>query len=123
MTSSSTCEDLAARIVANAVDGRASKDSLAALLVPSARHRFFDACAEIEKHYTVACGKCEPCLEGGCACEGGICLQPLLRAESDYRAACGREWAALFADLENRDPLWATSEIATWHRWAQTLVA
>jgi hypothetical protein len=38
--------------------------------------------------------------------EGERCLQPLLRAGTEYHKKCGAEWAALFADAANRDPSW-----------------
>lgn len=91
----------------HALDGRLSKHALASLLAPAARPVFFDACARIERRYTHACASTgDPCLESGCACEGEACLQPLLRAGSEYLKACGVEWNVLFADAPNRDQGW-----------------
>ena len=102
--------DKADRVMASAMRGCLSKDALAPLLNPSSREAFFRACALIERRYTQACaGAHDPCLESGCSCEDEICLQPLLRADADYRKACGAEWVRLFADAANRDPFWAVA--------------
>ena len=90
-----------------AIEGRLSKHALASLLTPPAQRPFFDACAAIELTYTEACRALnDPCLESGCAAEGERCLQPLLRAGTDYYKACGAEWAKLFDAPANREPSW-----------------
>ena len=104
-----------------ATEGRLSKHALASLLASSPRPAFLAACAGIEKGYTDACAAAgDPCLESGCSCEGETCLQPLLRAETEYQRACGAEWAKLFADGKNRDATWRLTasgyEIAEPHR-------
>ena len=35
-----------------------------------------------------------------------MCLQPLLRAGTEYYRACGAEWVRFFADAENRERGW-----------------
>jgi hypothetical protein len=98
--------DRSERAMKYAVDGRLSKQALASLLTPDSRQAFFDACATIEESYTTACGANDPCLESGCSCEGDTCLQPLLRATTEYQSACGAVWAKIFADSEHRDGAW-----------------
>jgi hypothetical protein len=93
-------------VITFAVGGRLSKHALASLLTATARKPFSEACATIELNYTKDCGLNNTCLEAGCSAEGERCLQPLLRAGSDYEKACGTEWAKLFADIANRDPSW-----------------
>ena len=101
--------DQADRMMAHAVAGRFAKDALACMLTPVSRPAFLEACADIEKRYTAACtARHDPCLESGCSCEGEVCLQPLLRADTEYLKACGAEWVRLFADPANRDPFWAS---------------
>lgn len=86
-----------------AEEGRLTKHALATTLTPEPRRRFLAACAAIEKKYTDTCAAAkDPCLESGCAAEGEICLEPLLRAGTEYHKACAAEWAKLFADHENR---------------------
>src|SRR4026208_354399 len=75
-----------------AEQGRLSKGVLVSLLDIGHRHAFLDACAAIEKKYTDECASNDPCLESGCAVQGEICLQPLLRAENEYHRACAAEW-------------------------------
>lgn len=95
------------RVMTYAADGALTKHALATLLTPEARRTFFDACARIEMEYTEACrAQGDPCLESGCSAEGERCLQPLLRAGSEYHKACGAEWVKLFATVANRDPSW-----------------
>ena len=85
--------------------GRAA--CIASLLAPEKRWGFLHSCAAIEKSYTDACAAAkDPCLESGCSCEGEVCLQPLLRANTAYQSQCGAEWAKLFADRGNRDASW-----------------
>jgi hypothetical protein len=95
------------QVIAYAVDGRFSKHALGSLLTAPARRPFYDACGAIEIRFTEACRALnDPCLDSGCSAEGERCLQPLLRAGTDYDKACGAEWAKLFADAANRDPSW-----------------
>lgn len=90
-----------------AAAGWLTKEALARLLSLPSRHTFLEACATIERGYTVACASTgDPCLASGCSCEGEACLQPLLRAGSEYLRACGAEWAKLFGDARNRDGAW-----------------
>jgi hypothetical protein len=91
-----------------AENGELSKQALVGLLAVNKRQAFLDACAAVEKQYTDECAASgSPCLEGGCAVQGEMCLQPLLRAEVDYHKACGRVWLTLFADPRNRVTSWA----------------
>ena len=91
------------QLVKYAEEGRLTKHALATMLTPEARRRFLEACAAIEKKYTDDCAAAkDPCLESGCSVEGEICLQPLLRAGTEYHKACAAEWAKLFARNENR---------------------
>ena len=86
-----------------AEEGRLTKHALATMLTPDSRRLFLDACAAIERKYTEDCAaQKDPCLESGCSAEGEICLQPLLRASTEYHKACAAEWAKLFARHENR---------------------
>lgn len=86
-----------------AEQGRLPKGVLVKLLDIEHRHAYLDACARIEKKYTEDCtAGNDPCLESGCAVEGEICLQPLLRAGTEYHRACAAEWLKLFADPRNR---------------------
>jgi hypothetical protein len=86
-----------------AEEGRLTKHALATMLTPESRKKFLDACSAIEKKFTENCTVThDPCLESGCSAEGEICLQPLLRSESEYHKACAVEWAKLFANRENR---------------------
>jgi hypothetical protein len=91
------------QLLQHAAEGRLTKHALAITLAPEPRERFLRACAAIEKKYTDDCAAAkDPCLESGCSAEGEICLQPLLRAGTEYHKACGAEWAKLFATAENR---------------------
>ena len=91
------------RLMTLAADGRLTKHALATLLTAESRPQFLDACAGVEKKYTDDCAAAkDPCLESGCAAEGEICLQPLLRAGTEYHKACAAEWLKLFADRQNR---------------------
>lgn len=91
------------QLVKYAQEGRLTKHALATMLTPESRRRFLDACAAIERQYTEDCTAThDPCLESGCSAEGEICLQPLLRAGSEYHKACAAEWAKFFARRENR---------------------
>jgi hypothetical protein len=91
------------RLMALASEGRLTKHALATLLTEEPRHVFLDACARIEKKYTDDCvATKDPCLESGCAVEGEVCLQPLLKSGTDYHKAYAAEWIKLFADRGNR---------------------
>jgi len=95
------------QLIALSKEGRLAKQELASFLAIDKRQAYLDACAAIEKQYTVACGTSgDTCLEDGCAVEGDTCLQPLLRAETEYLKACGREFATIFADPRNRAEAW-----------------
>jgi hypothetical protein len=95
------------QVMEYAIEGRLTKHALANLLVPESRRPFLDACATIEESYTDACAAAkDPCLGSKCSCEGEICLQPLLRAGTEYQSACGAVWAKLFADGRHRDAAW-----------------
>jgi hypothetical protein len=91
-------------LMVHAIEGRLSKDAMASLLTPPTRPAFLRACATIERRLTDACGAgSDPCLDSGCSCEGEICLEPILRAGTDYFRACGAEWVKFFANAQNRD--------------------
>jgi hypothetical protein len=80
---------------------------LVSLLDVEYRPAFLDACAVIEKKYTEDCTATnDPCLESGCALEGEICLEPLMRAGIEYHKACAAEWITLFADPRKRIEVW-----------------
>jgi hypothetical protein len=83
-----------------AEDGQVPKDVLAEMLEPESRGIYLQACAAIERRYTEACDAAgDPCLESGCSVDhqhGEACLQPLLRAETEYHKACAAEWIRLF---------------------------
>jgi hypothetical protein len=99
--------DTPEQVMTYAIEGRLTKHALASLLTLDARRSFFTACAAIEQKYTNDCRDLnDPCLASGCSAEGERCLQPLLRAGTDYHKACGAEWAKLFANRGNRDSSW-----------------
>jgi len=109
MTSQATA-DTAESLMRSAVAGRLPKQALASLLEPESRRGFLTACGEIEKRFTHTCASSgDPCLESGCSCDGEACLQPLLRAGSDYLSACGAEWVKWFVVESNRDVAWAVT--------------
>jgi len=89
-------------VMALAAEGRLTKHALATHLAAAPRLVFLEACAAIEKNYTDDCAAKDPCLEAGCSMAGEVCLQPLLRAGTEYHKACAAEWAKLFANRENR---------------------
>jgi hypothetical protein len=98
------------RVMTQATEGRLTKHALVSLLAPAARPAFLAACAKIELKYTEDCRALnDPCLESGCSMEGDRCLQPLLRAGTDYHKACGAEWTKLFVDEANRDMGWTAA--------------
>ena len=89
------------------VDGSVPKESLTSLLAIGRRAGYLDACAAIDKTYTDQCAPTNgPCLESGCALEGEVCLQPLLRAGTAPRKAYAAAWIRLFADTGNRIEAW-----------------
>jgi hypothetical protein len=83
-----------------AEEGQVPKDVLANLLDPQRRPAYLAACAAIERRYTEACDATgDPCLESGCSIDheaGEVCLEPLLRAETEYQKACAAEWLKLY---------------------------
>lgn len=84
---------IADEVLRDAQAGRLSKQMMADLLAPEPRRAFLAECVAIEEKYTEACAVAsDPCLESGCSLEGEVCLQPLLRAETEYQAACGAAW-------------------------------
>ena len=95
--------DTPEQLLRGAEDGRLTKHAFATMLRPEPRRQFLESCAAIERNYTNDCAAAkDPCLESGCPAEGEICLQPLLRAGTDYHRACAVEWAKLYVHLENR---------------------
>jgi hypothetical protein len=99
--------DTTERVMTQATEGHLSKHALASLLTDQARHAFLAACARIELKYTEDCRALnDPCLDSGCSMEGDRCLQPLLRAGTEYQKACGAEWAKIFAERDNREASW-----------------
>ena len=100
------------RLMQYAEDGRLTKHALATLLTAEPRRRFLEACTAIERKYTEECTATkDPCLESGCALEGEVCLEPILRAGTAYHKACAAEWARLYADPGNRTDSSAIAEI------------
>jgi hypothetical protein len=98
------------KLIRLALDGRLPKLVLVELLAADKRPAYLEACARIEREFTDACiAAADPCLSvPRCGLdEGEICLQPLLRAGTEYDKACGAEWLKLFADPRNRIPSWA----------------
>jgi hypothetical protein len=92
-----------------AAGGIYSKGALADLLAPEARHTFLVACAAIERKLTEACTATdEPCLDDGCAVDGEVCLQAVLKSGTEYPKACAAEWIALFSNPANRVEGWRT---------------
>ena len=94
------------QLIRFAADGYVPKEMLPQVLIPERRPAFLAACADIERQFTVGCAsQNDPCLESGCSIDsaaGETCLQPLLRAASEYNRACAAEWMKLFRDPENR---------------------
>jgi len=91
-------------------EGRMSKEALVTFLALDRRREFIATCVAIEKRYTEACTATgDPCLAGGCAVEGEVCLQPVLSAGLDYYKACGEVFATLFADPLNRTADWQSA--------------
>lgn len=95
------------RLMTFAAEGRLTKQVLGSLLGADDALTYRNACAVIERQYTEDCtAKKDPCLEPGCAAEGEICLEPLLRAGLEYHRACGAAWKLLFADPRHRTQAW-----------------
>jgi hypothetical protein len=101
------CTGDPARLMKFARNGCLSKDVLASLLRSERRSAYLDACSVIEKQITERCtAKTEHCLEGGCAMDGDICLDALLKDGPNYFKACAAEWLLLFEHPENRIDAW-----------------
>jgi hypothetical protein len=91
------------RFIQYAAEGRLTKHALATRLAPEPRRLFLDACAAIEKKFTDDCAATgDHCLQSGCALQGEVCLEPLLRAGTEYHKACGAEWVRLFGERHTR---------------------
>jgi hypothetical protein len=90
-----------------AEEGHLSKLTLASLLEPDSRDQFLEACAAIEKRFTEECSaRGDYCLEDGCAMDGEVCLQALLKAGSAFQMACAAEWIRMFKIDDNRIAAW-----------------
>jgi hypothetical protein len=95
------------KLMTFAITGSLPKESLTNLLASDRRASYRDACVAIQKTYTDQCAPTNgPCLESGCALEGEVCLQPLLRAGTAPRKAYAAEWVKLFSDARNRVDAW-----------------
>jgi hypothetical protein len=94
------------RLMRFAKAGHLSKFTLASLLEPDSRHRFLEACAALEKRFTEECAQGESCLEDGCAMDGDVCLQAVLKGGSTFRKACAAEWIRMFKSAGNRIEAW-----------------
>lgn len=98
-----------AELMTVAAVGLYSKAALWGLLAPAAKYELLATCAAIEKKLTEECTtRQDPCLEEGCAVEGEVCLQAVLKAGSAYSTACAAEWIAIFANPANRIEAWRT---------------
>lgn len=93
-----------------AADGHLTKQALLDLLDIGSRRAYLDACAAIDRHYTDDCADTgDPCLASGCSIDrpaGEVCLQPTLRAGTDYQKVCGAEWVKIFRSPEHRIAPW-----------------
>ena len=95
------------KLMTFAAEGRLTKQVLGSLLDAEDALAYSNTCAVIERQYTDDCAaKNDPCLESGCAVEGEICLEPLLRAGPEYHRACGAAWKILFEDPRHRTQAW-----------------
>jgi hypothetical protein len=95
------------KLMTFAADGHLTKQVLGSLLGADDALAYLDACAAIERQYTADCAaKDDPCLESGCAVEGEVCLEPLLRAGPEYQKACGAAWRIVFEDPRHRTRAW-----------------
>ena len=101
------CVGTPGKLMEYAADGGLPKAVLLQLLATETQRTYLDACAAIEKQFTDECvASNDPCLESGCAVEGEVCLQPLLRDGSGYRKRCAAVWIELFANPRNRVEAW-----------------
>src|ERR1700694_2752654 len=92
------CVGTSEELMKFAEQGRLPKSVLVNLLDVGHRQAYLDACVVIEKKYTEDCTATnDPCLESGCALEGEICLEPLMRAGIAYQRGGADEWITLFA--------------------------
>jgi hypothetical protein len=95
------------KLMAFAAEGHLTKQILGSLLGTNEALAYLDACTVIEKQYTAACAASDDlCMESGCAAEGEVCLEPLLRAGCEYHRACGEAWRILFEDPHHRTGAW-----------------
>jgi hypothetical protein len=95
------------KLMTFAAEGHLTKQVLGTLLDADDARAYLAACTVIERQYTAECGeKGDPCLESGCALEGEVCLEPLLRAGGEYHQACGAAWRTLFEDPRHRAKAW-----------------
>jgi hypothetical protein len=95
------------KLMAFAAQGHLTKHALEPLLDSGTAQVYRDACRVIERRYTAECTATnDPCLASGCALDGEICLEPLLRAGIAYHQACGAAWSALFKDPSHRSEVW-----------------
>src|ERR1700704_3173180 len=91
------------KLMTFAGEGRLTKQILGSLLGADDARAYLDACTVIEKRYTADCAASDDrCLESGCAVEGEVCLEPLLKAGREYHRACGAAWRILFEDPQHR---------------------
>jgi hypothetical protein len=91
------------KLMTFAAEGHLAKQVVGTRLDADDARAYLDACAVIERRYTAECGeKGDRCLESGCALEGEVFLEPLLRAGAEYHRACGAAWRTLFEDPRHR---------------------
>ena len=75
------------RLMTVAGEGHLSKFALASVLESDSRQQFLDSCAVLEKRFTADCpAHGETCLADGCAMDGEVCLQALLKAGASVSA-------------------------------------
>ena len=95
------------RLMKVAAEGHLSNFVLASLLESDSRQQFLNACAALERRFTAECpSHGETCLADGCAMDGEVCLQALLKAGSAFQQACAAEWVRLFTVEGNRVAAW-----------------
>jgi hypothetical protein len=95
------------KLMTFASEGHLAKQVLGSLLSDDDAPGYLEACTIIEKRYTADCAATDdPCLESGCAAEGEICLEPLLRAGRGYHRACAAAWRGLFENPQHRIQTW-----------------
>jgi hypothetical protein len=96
-----------AELMTLAEGGVYSKAALAGLLTPAAKYEFLAACAAIELSLTDGCIATKDfCLESGCAVEGEVCLEAVLKAGTGYPKAYATKWIAIFSNPANRIEAW-----------------